>query len=627
MVIDAFRGYQEAADLSKIRPGHLAYPSRNVFVTKGSVVSRTGLLNDGTAHTVDEAVHSEFVWKDAPGGRRALRVHGTTLQVKHLGKWVTLFTGLDADTTRVFFATWVDANTTVIKKRLFFVDGSRNVYQWNGFIGTVASYDGGTTTVTFSADKANLGLMGADAGNVTTQNVRIYSLDGSGVVDATDTSRAYTTDVTSGLTMALNGAPSFTPVAGDLVMSAVTTEANAVSSTFNIDVIINYQNHLVCAQYDSVEVFFSHVSTYSLATGLDFTQPGSGSRTALTPIYLRLEGGFQGMITRKNVLWVSDTDDWYKVVKTVEVNAYDLWVDVEKFETGENKGCLPMAVARHKGDIIYMAKDLSLQRITTIDVIGKDDIQLLSDEVESLFRRIDTDDVRLYYSDRGIYLIFPQESMLVILDTSEVDENGQPRWYFQPPQDIPINCLSVIDGVKYGHHNARNESYEMFSGREDLGAEMADNVIALGLLHNTTQKAGYFDYKRHDFFAIDCRLTLTTDVLGERFYEEDGAKGSESYEFEGEDITTFAVEDDVSWATNPYGSRAWGGADMEVADLRRAFVWDRSSSEGHFEVRPIITVTGPDREFHLLGIYMDEKPSERVPASQGDDSLFIERNI
>lgn len=624
MVIDGFRGYQDAADLTKIGPGHLAYPSRNVFVTKGSVVTRGGLVNDGTVHTVDQAVHSEFVWKDAPGGARPMRVHGTTLQVKWEDHWYTVFTGLDAATTRVFFATWVDANTTVIKKRLFFCDGSSTLYQWNGFIGTVESY--APTTITFVADKANLGLMGLDRGDVTTQTVNLYDASDASPYTITDT-ETFTTNPTGGLTMALVGAPSFVPVAGDIVISAVTTKANAISSTYGIDVIVNYQNHIVCAQYDSVELFFSNVATYVLATGLDFTQPAAGSRTALTPIYLRLEGGFQGMITRKNILWISDTDDWYKVAKTVEINAYDLWVDVEKFEAGENKGCLPMAVARHKGDIIYMAKDLSLQRITTIDVIGKDDIMLLSDEVESLFRRMDTDDVRLYYSDRGIYLIFPAESTLVILDTSEVDENGQPRWYFQPPQDIPINCMSLIDGVKYGHHNARNETYELFSGTSDFGADMADNVIALGLLHNTTPKAGHFDYKRHDFFALDCRLSPSAEVSVDRFYEEDGAKGTENYAFDGESITTFTVSDDLSWATNPYGSRSWGGADMEVLDLRRAFVWDRSSSEGHFEVRPIITIIGSERTFHLLGIFMDERPSERVPASSGDDSLFVERAI
>ena len=607
MVIDSFIGYRESADISKIPSGYLAYPSRNVLVTKGKVITRGGLENDGNAPTVDEAVHSEFVWKDAPGGERPLRVHGTTLQVKHLGKWVTFFTGLDADTTRVFFATWIDSNTTVIKKRLFFCDGSRNLYQWNGFLGTVASYT--PTTITFVADKANLGLMGADAGNVTTQTVVIKSLDGSGVVDDSD-EETYTTDPTGGLTMALAGAPTFTPVAGDLVFCKPTTVANAVSSTFNIDVIANYQNHLVAAQYDNVSVYLSHVSTYVLATGLTFVQPAAGSRTAVTAIYLQLDGGFQGMSTRKGILWISDNDDWYKVTKTVEVNAYGLWVDVEKFETGESKGCLPMAIAKHKGDLIYLAKDLTLQRITTLDVIGKDDIELLSDDVEALFRRLDNDDVRLYYFERGIYIIFPQESTLIILDTAEQ------RWYFQPPQDIPMNCMSVIGGIKYGHHNGNNETFQLFTGRNDLGTESAQAVIALGCLDS----GKHFDYKDSMKFGIDCRLTLSTEVQGDRYFEENGAKATATYSFVGEDITTFASDDDASWATHPYGSVPWGGTD-DTEDLLRAFVFDLEKQTGYFEIRPIITISGAEAEFHLLAIHIDNAPSKR---SIGQN-LFVPR--
>ena len=609
MEITEFRGYLESADLSKIPLGHLAFPSRNCLVTKNKVVTRGGLSNDGNAHTVDEAVHSEFVWRDAPGGDRPMRVHGTTLQVKHLGNWITIFTGLDAATTRVFFTTWVDGNTAVIKKRLFFCDGSANLYQWNGFIGTVESFT--PNTVTFVADQANLGLMGADAGNVTAQDVRIYSLDANGDVDATELTLSYSTDVTGGLTMVLSGAPAFTPVANDLVISEPTTDANAVSSTFPIDVVYSYKNHVIAANYDRVQVYFSHIETYSLATGLNFTMPVAASRTALTPILMQLDGNFTAMIARKDTLWISDASDWYQVVKSLEQNAYDMWVTVEKFETGEQKGALPMAVAKHKGDIIYMAQDLTVQRITTLDIIGKDDILLLSDGVEALFRRLDSDDVRLYYFERGIFFLFPQESTMVILDTAEE------VWYFQPPQDIPINCMSVIDGVKYGHHNGRNETYELFTGRNDLGADMAQAVIATGFI----QGKNHFGYQRHDTFGLDIRLTPSTEVLVERYMEENGSKATTSVTFDGESIKTFGSDDDVSWATHPYGSRAWGGSDMSVEELRRAFVFDKERQDGHFETRPIITISGAEAELHLLGIYANEAPS---PRNIGQD-LFVPR--
>ena len=140
--------------------------------------------------------------------------------------------------------------------------------------------------------------------------------------------------------------------------------------------------------------------------------------------------------------------------KPVEQNAYDLWVDVEKLETGEQKGALPMAVAKHKGDIIYVGQDKTIQRITTLEITGIDDIQLVSDNIEGFMQRIDVTDIRLYYIERAIYFIFPEDNTLLILDLVE--------GYFQPPQIFPIQCMSLIDGVKYGHHSARDETYKLF---------------------------------------------------------------------------------------------------------------------------------------------------------------------
>ena len=605
MVTENFRGYREGADLSKIPAEFLAYPSRNVLVTKGKVVTRGGLENDGTASTGDFPTHSEVLWKDAAGGSRFLRVWGQTVQVKHGDVWFTIFTALDSGVARVIFDTWVDSNGTVIKKRLVFCDGSTSLYTWNGFVGTVASY--APTTLTFVADKANLGLMGTDDGSGTTQTVMLYSLDGNGDVDATDTG-TYTTNPNAGLTIALTGAPAFTPVAGDIVIAKPVTFTNAISSTFPIDAIVSYKNHIVAANYDSVETRWSHVQTYALASGFDFTQPVAASRTALTPVIVYLTGNFTAMAVRKNVLWVSDANRWYKMTKTEEINAYDLWVDVEYRDPGERKGALPMALASHKDDLIYLAQDATLQRITTLDVLEKDDFQLLSDDVEGMFQRFDLDDVRLYYYGRGIFFILPTEGVMLILDTAEQE------WYFQPPQDIPIQCMTEVGGVKYGHHNARNETYELFTGRQDLDAARAEAVIATGYQHD----GHHFRFKKHSNIGMDCRMTNSTNVLWERMFEEDGAKATGSSSFVGSDHPSFNGDVDASWATSPYGSYPHGGDDS-ANDVYRHFVFAKDRVDGYFETRPIITISGDESEFHLLAIWAEDVPSARKIS----DDLFI----
>lgn len=601
MIVDNFKGYIEGTDITKVPVNNLAYPSKNVVVSKGKVVTRGGLVNDGTAVTVQEAVHSEFVWKDALGGVRPTRVHGQTVQVKYNDLWYTIYTALDSATVRVFFATWIDANGAIIKKRLFFVDGSTALYQWNGAIGEVASATSNSVTFATNAD-----ALGFDDGSGTAQTILHFI----GSATTANSEESQTSDPSGSATLSISGTFNTTPIAADVIIAKPVKFADEVGSTFDLDFIYSYKNHIIVGNYDSVNLYWSHIETYSLSTALEFSMPVLASRTAATAIFMQLDGNITAIIANKNTLWVSDKDDWYKITKGIEQNAYGLWVDVEKVEVGELKGALPMAVAKHKGDIIYLSQDKTLQRVTTNEVLGTDDFLLLSDDVEDLLNRLDLSDVRLYYLTRAIYLVCPAESTLLILDMVE--------GYFQPPQIIPINCISVIDGIKYGHHNAENQTYKLFSGRDDLGTPI-EAKIAFGYSHGEGEVKHPFRYKQHTIFGVSCRLTVDTTVETDLYFEEDGAKTQTNFEIDGALVKTYAIDDDVSWATHPYAERSWGGADMEVAELRRAMVFNKFNAVSYFDFRPVFTISGNDNEFHLLGYWIDDA---YAPRKIGND-LFI----
>lgn len=593
------KGYLESRDLAKIPKGWLAYPSKNVFSYKGKVVTRGGLENDGTVATVQEPVHSETVWKDCIGGARPIRVHGTTVQVKYNDKWYTIFTGITA-TTRVYFTTWLDGNSSIYRKRLVMSDGSTKLHVWNGAIAEVESAT--SNSVTFATAGGTCLRRGFDAGNVTNQNI-MHFIGSATVANSTET---YTNDA-SAQVLNLSGTFDTTPVAGDVIISAPVTFNNAISANFNIDVVYTYKNHVVCANFDSPEVYFSHVSTYSLATGFDFAMPILANRTALTPIFMQLDGNFQGMIARRNTLWISDYDDWYKVNKNNEVNSYGLWVDVEKFETGERKGTLPMALAIFDGDIVYLSQEGTLQRLTQDAVTAKDELMLLSDEIEGLLNRLDKTDVRIKYLTRAIYLIFPNDSTVVMLDTIEK--------YFQPPQIMPVNCMSVIEGVLYGHHNVENQTFQMFTGRSDLEADL-ESIIAYGY----TRGQDEFEAQEQTYIGVSCRLTDTTSVTVDMEYEEDGAVAKPQWNIVGNNITKFYVPDDTSWGTHPYGTYPLGGSDPEVTDLRRAIVFKKQAQVKHYNFRPIFTVSGQNNEFHLLAFGTDMSKSSTVT----NKNLFVD---
>jgi hypothetical protein len=606
MIVKDFKGYIEGLDITKIGQQHLSYPSRNVFVHKGKAFTRLGIKNDGEVSTADAPVHSEFVWKDALAGELPIRCTGRNVQMKWNGRWYTIFSSLSASVVRVRFATWVDGNGAIIKKRLFFVDGSDSVYEWSGGVATVASYANPNITI---SGTSNLNALGFDSGTVTPQTMVIVRLDVSGNV-LTHEEKTHDDDCTDKI-MHFTGALTNTPVAGDLVIAKPI--AYTTLTGFTKDEIYNYKGHIVLWGFNNVQVYFSHISTFAIATGLDYTIPAPASRTALTAFSLNLDGKPTANIGRKDTLWLSTIDDWFKITKLNTVNAYDLFVEVEKVETIERTGALPYAVCKHKGDVIFMAQDQTLNRITTLEITGQTDIERLSDSVEDLFARLNMSEIRMYYSERYIYIFLPAESTLIMLDLIEN--------YFQPPQSIPANCMSIIGGAKYAHSNARDETFYLFKGRNDLGAPI-DAVFAFGYRSEDQE----FRYKNSTIFGISGRMITSTKVTTQVMHETDGSKLVSTSIFKGNEVSYFDAGTDDSWATYPWGFRSWAGADMEATESKRFYAFDKLDAISWFESRVIITVSpintdNTDIEFQLLAWTMDDSLSTRKIG----DELFLTR--
>ena len=601
MILNNYKGYIEGNDITQIPVNYLAYPSKNVLCYKGKVITRGGLENDGNASTEDTPIHSEYVWRSAPGGAKALRVWGTTLQVKVGTLWITLFTDFTAGTTRVRFAPWVDINGSVIKSRLMMVDGSDKIFEWNGSIGTVASY--ATDTITVS-ETGTLLALGFDPGNAVAQAVRVVRMSGGAVAGI----EAYNhDDACADLALHLTTTPSPVPAVGDYVMSAVKTRTVLLAGIDKDDIYV-YKNHVFVSNFDSGRIYYSHAQTYAEATGVLFTIPGT--KTALTADLLDLDGKYTAMIGRKDVLWISTTDDWFKITKTETVNSYGYWTNVEKFDQAERNGALPCAVAIHKGDIVFVGQNKYVYRISSLEIVGTDDIRLMSDKIEGLLLSLDEAGVKIYYHERYIFVLYPAEGNLLILDIVE-DE-------WQPPQIIPMNCLSVIGGVRYGHSNSRNETFELFTGRKDLDAEI-EAVIAPGYISGNNP----FRYQKHTLFGIHARATVTTKVTVNHFYEESGAKGSNEISFEVADIKVYEVSDDVTFAAQALATRSLAGVeDSGDNSLKPFFVFDKYTGISWFNYRPVFTLTGAEVEFQLLGWYIDNDLSEMKIGSD----LFIPKD-
>lgn len=782
MISKDYVGYIEGTDVSKVQPNYLVYPSKNVIIHKGTAYTRPGITNDGNTPTGETKIIGERVWKDALGGEKALRVtQDGRVQLKYLGIWITIYTGVDPDAVRVRFDTWIDDSGAIVKKRIFFVDGSDVMFEWNGAVGVIASvFANGIQTISSATNDTqdsggidyavgdiltvsggganaqikvdtiqagairtnalNSGGSGYAANDILTINggthlafLKVLTVDGSGIiltyqlisrgwgygaggsakttnavtglgtgatinvgsdtgntisswelisrgtgystatlvaltggsgtgasVDITavsngisisgnltplklgfddgsgnggnpveiirfsspgvveDTTLYTQTDDGSLATMTLSGSVSPTPNVGDIILGQVIKHTDVLAG-IDKDEIYTYKNHIAVANLNSITVYFSDAEEK-----LDFTIPASDDRTALSAFLVNLDQNFTAMISRfdaalkESVLWISSVDDWLKIIALDAADSNGEWVDTQQVAEAERTGALPFCVAQQKGDIIFFAQDRTLQRITTVDVLAKDTLQLLSDEVETLLPRLNAEEARIYYLKRYIYIVFPAEAIVVALD---VVEN-----HFQPPWTLPVQLMSVIDGVLMGHSNSRDETFSMLTGSSDLGTDI-ESIFAFGYyqgyqrVSRTTHVTQDFFQKQHNDFAISGRLTPTTKVLVEPFFETDGARGIDPYNFLGSAIKAYDVPDDEGWATHLWAGSSYGGADDPANPLRRFYAWRKMEASPWFEFSAKITVTGKDQEFHLLSWYIDDSLSDDVVP----DDLYIAR--
>ncbi len=598
MVIKDFKKYIEGTDITKIPITDLAYPSKNVIIHKGKVYTRAGISLMGDAGTTNNKIHSEFVWGDSKAGEMALRGTGNTIQVwlepyKTGAGWVDIFNGIDSGATRVEFATWTDGNTSIIKRRLFMVDGSVNMYQWNGGVAVVKSISGAVITIEGTKTLEQLGF---DDGTTTVQTVIINGVEYTYSYDPT------TTDLT------LDTTPTIAPVQGDLIIVKPITHTGNIPN-FGKDHIYDYKNQIVVGSLSDNQLFFSDVATYSMSTGLDFAL--ATTATASTPMYFTLDANITAMIERKGVLWVSTVDGWFKIKKLYTANGAGDWATVEKLDSANRMGALPFAVSSHKGDMIFVAQNSTVQTVSDIVILETDRIKLISDDIEDLLLRYDLTDVRIYYNGRYIYITVPSESSLIMLDVVE--------GHWQPPQIIPISRFSFIEGKQIGHSNNSNESYNLFDGTDDLGSAI-ESTIAFGY-QGYTKGAGELEYKLYDTFGISGRMTVGTKCTVDVFFETDGAKNKQQIVVDGEKIKMYSLSDDVSWGTHPFATRSWAGADLETSDLKRFFVFDKITPISFFEWRPIFTIVGTGQQFQLLAFSMNVTVSDRTR----ENALFIDK--
>lgn len=145
-------------------------------------------------------------------------------------------------------------------------------------------------------------------------------------------------------------------------------------------------------------------------------------------------------------------------------------VDIVRLKSEpQNKALFPYLIGYVKNQLAIISNEKTYDILGRQKLLELQQLKTLSDVVRIDFDTVDWEDADILYFKRKIYFNVPR--------TTEVGKGAcifvwdDYRKYWHTPQVFGkrISLLSVIDDVLVGHSYEQNESYELFTGLNDLG--------------------------------------------------------------------------------------------------------------------------------------------------------------
>lgn len=575
-LITKFPGYDARKDPTTLPPGTLISPSQNVVIkTTGRVATVAGYALDGaTSAVIDSGILSNFDFTNFKGDVRNMRAGFLTsagndgkLQYRYLDatstvNWVNLKTAL----TNVRLSYCEYWHSSALVKLLTWVDGSNNIFQWNGAVTTFVSATVNTVT------KQDATKTWAQEGFSATGSIVI------GGVTATYTGGSATQTLT-GVSVDFSA----TAVAAIIHQSVVTTTLasvtapDAVLATFGPTVIgCGKTNQIYLGASNSNSLYISKNGNFKDYT---FSTPRVAGDGALKT----LQDAPTKFIAQESNLGI-DTYDMYISQGLSAWSVVRLTVQVTADSTGVQKGSeqldiltLKIAplqgakserlVCKMKNNIVYVGND------NVANFLGYMSYQFVPAIIDFSFPIIDDmnsydfTDASAFYHKNYIYITVPKSGIVRIYNMTDqtkqyasfirdFEDVTQQPWFWEAPITYPLSGFYVVNGDLYGHSYTTSESYKLFTGGSLNGQQIDANAT-----FSYDDKGDRTQSKMSDEIWIEGYIkqntTLNTDIVGDL----DAAATSQTVTVSGSDSTIVAYgAGGHALGKNNLGSQPIGGA-------------------------------------------------------------------
>ena len=615
-IVNNFKlGYRNREDITNLPPGVLIVGSKNVMTNVSERIQvRKGYELDGDVSSTAAAILASFDWLTRGNDEKHLRAGFLTsagndgkLQYRYVDSstgavtWRDLTTGL----TTVAYNFTTFWNTTESLRECLFVNGTSNIYRWNGAVTTLSSTGGsGPSSYTITKTGTDTWL---DSGFYSSANKSI-------VINGT----TYTYTGGENTTTLTGVSPNPTAeAAGSVIHQAVVTTANSsmttITATFKNGLISTLNNQVFVGSLTSSVLWISKVNSYTDYSASTPRQSGEGAS-------LILDDNLVALVPQESYMYVSAGRDlWYNVnfsLQTSTVGTTYEQVNAQKLKTGRQQGAFSQACASHmKNNIIVVTKE------TTIDLIGRlenyfgtPQTKNISDSIKLDVDSYNFDDASIFYHRFYIYVAVPKEGIVLVFNLATNS--------WESPQTLPISRFYIVEGDLYGHSYNTSESYKLFTGYADRVYTGFEGYPIDAVASFSYQNFGSrTDYKRANALYMEGYVNQNTIINCTLTYELDGCATVRTFDVNGSDTQIVCIPPvSGSLGKESLGKSKLGGAwSSSLTGLPPKFrVQKTFTNTDFFESSLSLSIRGANQRFELLsfGLNVTMSPQEPVQIKQ-----------
>ena len=569
-----FPGYRAKEEATKLHPGTMVYPSKNVVTnTAGRVQIVKGYSLDGDSSTTpDNGIQGWFDFDRKDASRRVLRsgfltsaLNDGKVQFRYKNNAVfpatisykTILSGLS--NTKFSFTNYWD--TTDLVDLCLFVNGDGNVYEWNGAVATILSSTVNSITIAGTLDCNQVGFYNS-RNKVITINGTDYTYTG------------ITGTTLTGITVDPTGEAIGSVFWQKVVTTAVSTMAPATFQTLKPDLIQKGVRNVIYYGQSNVlggsnNVFVSKVDNFKDCT---FTSPvrivAEGMLYVLDAPPVAFIPQETGALESSYMIISAGKSNLYREIRTLSSDLTKETLEIAPLRTSRLQAILNHnSVSRAKNGIMFLGNDKVVNLLGQISNQYVPELTDLSLSIIDDMTGYDFGDCATFYHKNYLYQSVPKSGIIRIFNMTDPN-----RQYWEPPVFYPIAGFFVTeDGELGGHAYGSSESYLLFTGHRfranpddegfpiDAGAYFAPYAHVTHVPGMRTYFPNRVGTKVSEEIWVDGYISENTDLNVGLNFDLDGCQVAKTKVISGRDVNTVcSVSEDGSFGSAPLGTKILG---------------------------------------------------------------------